>query len=79
MDEFEYTGFTQRPYLPVEGIATGPTARPAAAAAPISSILSPITLDALTVADDPGFLDRVAAQINLPAGLASGLRALYQD
>ena len=79
LDEFEYTGFTQRPYLPVEGIATGPTARPAAAAAPISSILSPITLDALTVADDPGFLDRVAAQINLPAGLASGLRALYQD
>ena len=79
LDEFEYTGFTQRPYLPVEGIATGPTARPATAAAPVSSILSPITLDALTVADDPSYLDRVAAQTNLPAGLASGLRALYQD
>ncbi|MGA9676191.1 MAG: amidohydrolase family protein [Mycobacterium sp.] len=78
LDEFEHTNFTQRPHLPFEGIATGPTDRPAVAAPPISSILSPITLDALTVADDPGFLDRVAAQGNLPAGLGTALRALYQ-
>lgn len=78
LDEFEHTGFSQRPHLPFEGIATGPTDRPAVAAPPISSILSPITLDALTVADDPGFLDRVAAQGNLPAGLAPALRTLYQ-
>jgi 5-methylthioadenosine/S-adenosylhomocysteine deaminase len=78
LDEFEETAFTQRPHLPFEGIATGPTDRPAAAAPPISSILSPIILDALTVADDPSFLDRVAAQLNLPAGLAPALRALYQ-
>jgi 5-methylthioadenosine/S-adenosylhomocysteine deaminase len=82
LDEFEHTDFTQRPHLPFEGIATGPTDRPAAAAPPISSILSPITLDALTVADDPGYLDRVAAQGaphgNLPAGLAPALHALYQ-
>jgi cytosine/adenosine deaminase-related metal-dependent hydrolase len=78
LDEFEHTDFTQRPHLPFEGVATGPTDRPAVAAPPISSILSPITLDALTVADDPGFLDRVAAQRNLPAGLAAALRAAYQ-
>ena len=34
-------------------------------------------LDALTVADDADFLDRVAAQINLPDYLAPGLRELY--
>jgi hypothetical protein len=78
LDEFEHTDFTQRPHLPFEGIATGPTDRPAAAAPPISSILSPIALDALTVADDLSFLDRVTAQVNLPAGLAPALRTLYQ-
>jgi 5-methylthioadenosine/S-adenosylhomocysteine deaminase len=82
LDEFEHTNFTQRPHLPFEGIATGPTDRPAVAAPPISSILSPIALDALTVADDPGYLDRVAAQGapqgNLPENLAPALRALYQ-
>jgi 5-methylthioadenosine/S-adenosylhomocysteine deaminase len=78
LDEFEHTDFTQRPHLPFEGITTGPTDRPAVAAPPISSILSPIALDPLTVADDPGFLDRVAAEGNLPAYLAPALRALYQ-
>ncbi len=39
--------------------------------------VSPIALDALTVAGDAGWLDRVAAEVNLPAYLAPGLRALY--
>ena len=56
---------------------TGPTDEPAIAAQPISSLLSPIKLDALTVADDPDFLDRVAAQINLPEYIAPALRELY--
>lgn len=78
LDEFEQTDFTQRPHLPLDGIATGPTDRPAIAAQPISSILSPIKLDALTVADDPDFLDRVAAQSNLPEYIAPTLRDLYR-
>ena len=77
LDEFERTDFTQRPHLPFHGIVTGPTDEPAIAAQPISSLLSPIKLDALTVADDPDFLDRVAAQINLPEYIAPALRELY--
>ena len=60
LDEFGHTDFTQHPHLPLEGITGGPTDRSAVAAPPISSILSPITLDALLVADDPGFLEGVA-------------------
>jgi 5-methylthioadenosine/S-adenosylhomocysteine deaminase len=78
LDEFEETDFTQRPHLPLQGAVTGPTDRPAAAPAPISSLLSPVRLDALTVADDADFLDRVAAQINLPDYLAPALRELYR-
>jgi 5-methylthioadenosine/S-adenosylhomocysteine deaminase len=78
LDEFEQTDFTQRPHLPLHGIVTGPTDRPAIAGQPISSLLSPMNLDALTVADDPDFLDRVAAQINLPGYMAPTLRELYR-
>jgi hypothetical protein len=80
LDEFEITDCTQRPHLPLHGIPTGPSDRPEAAAAasrPISSLLSPVTLDPLTVADDGDFLDRVAQQINLPPYLAPGLRKRY--
>lgn len=78
LDEFEQTDFTQRPHLPLNGIVTGPTDRPAIAGQPISSLLSPMNLDALTVADDPDFLDRVAAQTNLPGYMAPTLRELYR-
>ena len=78
LDEFEHTDFTQRPHLELDGVVTGPVDRPEAAAPPISSLLSPIDLDPLTVADDPGWLDRVAHELNLPEGVAPGLRALYQ-
>jgi 5-methylthioadenosine/S-adenosylhomocysteine deaminase len=78
LDEFEHTDFTQRPHLRLGGTITGPLDRaPAAAPVPISSLLTPIGLDPLTVADDASWLDRVAAEINLPAYLAPGLRALY--
>jgi hypothetical protein len=79
LDEFEHTDFTQRPHLPLEGAPSGPTDRePTAAAPPISSLLSPIDLDPLTLADDSSFLGRVAAEINLPEYVASGLLALYR-
>jgi 5-methylthioadenosine/S-adenosylhomocysteine deaminase len=78
LDEFEHTDFTQRPHLELDGAVTGPVDRPQASAPPISSLLSPIALDPLTVADDPGWLDRVAHEMNLPGYLAPGLRSLYQ-
>jgi 5-methylthioadenosine/S-adenosylhomocysteine deaminase len=77
LDEFEHTDLTQRPHLPLAGAATGPKDHPAAHAEPISSLLAPIELDPPTVADDAGFLDRVAAQVNLPEYVAQGLRELY--
>jgi 5-methylthioadenosine/S-adenosylhomocysteine deaminase len=79
LDEFEHTDFTQRPHLRLGGELTGPIDKTPAAPpdAPLSTLLSPVALDALTVADDPGWLDRVAAETNLPAYLAPGLRTLY--
>jgi 5-methylthioadenosine/S-adenosylhomocysteine deaminase len=83
LDEFELTDFTQRPHLPLHGVPTGPADRTpavaeAAAAVPISSLLSPITLDPVTVADDPDFFDSVAKQVNLPPYLAPGLRERFR-
>jgi cytosine/adenosine deaminase-related metal-dependent hydrolase len=77
LDEFEETHLVQRPHLMLDGAVTGPTDKAMAAAPPISSLLSPIKLDALTVADDKTFLDRVGKQINLPDYIAPGLRELY--
>jgi 5-methylthioadenosine/S-adenosylhomocysteine deaminase len=57
---------------------TGPVDRPQAGAAPISSLLSPIQLDPLTVADDPGWLAAVGHEMNLPEYVAHGLGALYE-
>jgi len=78
LDEFEHTDLTQRPHLPLAAAATGPKDHPARQATPISALLSAIELDPLTVADDVGFLNRLAEQINLPAYIAPGLRALYE-
>ncbi|MGN6867419.1 MAG: amidohydrolase family protein [Solirubrobacteraceae bacterium] len=81
LDEFEHTDFTQRPHLPLDGVTTGPVDHAAASAPelPLSAMLSPIELDAPTVADDPGWLDRLAGEKNLPDYLLPGLRALYAD
>jgi hypothetical protein len=42
-------------------------------------MLSPIELDALTVADDQGWLNSLETEHNLPDYLLPGLRALYAD
>ena len=79
LDEFEHTDFTQRPHLRLDGVVTGPTDRAAATAPgePVSSLLGPVELDPLTVADDPTWLRRVTEETNPPAYLAEGLHALY--
>ena len=83
LDEIQDTGVDLRSRLPFRGPRdfTGPEralrGAAAAAAAPLSSILEPIRLDPLTVANDDDFLARVAAQPNLPEPIRQGLSALY--
>jgi cytosine/adenosine deaminase-related metal-dependent hydrolase len=75
LDEIEPTGMEMRDLvgLPRTAAARGVT-RPQVAAAPK---LSPIALDALTVADDPGFVKAIKKQANLPAAFAKKLIDSY--
>lgn len=82
LDEIHDRGVDVRPRLPFRGPRdfTGPTraGRGAArAAAPLSTILKPIQLDPLTVADDADFLDAIEQQPNVPPPIKHGLRGLY--
>jgi hypothetical protein len=81
LDELEDTGVDLRPRLPSRrgrGL-TGPSRRllAKAAAKPLSQILQALTLDPLTVADDPDFLATVGMQRNLPQFVKDGLPPLY--
>ena len=51
--------------------------RPKSAAMPLSTLLRPIELDPLTVADDAKFLAKIAEQPNLPEVVRTGLAKLY--
>jgi hypothetical protein len=79
LDEIEDTGVDLRPRLPLPGRSalTGASRAAARAAAPLSTVLEPMDLDPVTVADDGKFLERIAAQNNLPAFLRSELAAQY--
>jgi hypothetical protein len=77
LDELRPTGVELRPRLPWRRRRTGPTLAPPTLGPPLSEVLGPLELDPLTVADDRDFLDRIAAQRNLPPYLAPGLKALY--
>jgi cytosine/adenosine deaminase-related metal-dependent hydrolase len=74
LDELEDTGFDLRTHFVAAGAPTGPS-RPASVAVPPH--LSPLTLDPLTVVDDPDFLSTLDHQQNLPTYMAPGVRALY--
>ena len=80
LDEIQDDGVDMRPRLPYAGPAdfTGPriaTAKPSSM--PLSALLTSIDLDPLTVADDPNFLRRIAAEPNLPDAIRDGLALLY--
>jgi hypothetical protein len=79
LDEIEDTGVDLRPRLPLPGRSapTGASRAVTRAAAPLSTILEPMDLDPLTVADDGKFLQRIAGQKNLPAFLRTDLATLY--
>ena len=82
LDEIFAGGDELAPRLPFAGPHdfTGPERTPRAlgkTAPLLSSILRPIMLDPLTVADDTTVLDRIAAQPNIPGPLKSDLAGLY--
>jgi cytosine/adenosine deaminase-related metal-dependent hydrolase len=80
LDEIHDTGVALRPHLPLDAPNdfTGPvTFALRAAAAPLSGVLAPMAPDPLTVADDPHYLERIAAQPNVPEAVRNGLAQLY--
>ena len=80
LDEIQDTGVVLRPRLPFDGpgdYSGVETVATRAAALPLSAILEPIGLDPLTVADDSKFLERIAAQPNVPLAVRDGLKSLY--
>jgi 5-methylthioadenosine/S-adenosylhomocysteine deaminase len=80
LDELQPTGVDLRPHLPFgrTRTTTGPRRVVAAASAPpLSSVLEPLPLDALTVADDTEFLARIQQERNLPEPIKQGLPTLY--
>jgi hypothetical protein len=46
-------------------------------ATPLPELLEPLDLDALTIPDDNRFLDLLARERNLPAGLAAKIQQCY--
>jgi 5-methylthioadenosine/S-adenosylhomocysteine deaminase len=82
LDEICSCGVELAPRLPYGGPRdfTGPARAPGAtakAAPSLSTILKPVGLDPLTVADDGRFLDLVAQQPNVPGPVKQGLSGLY--
>ena len=82
LDEICSCGVELAPRLPYDGPNdfTGPTRAPrvlAKSAPPLSTILKPIRLDPLTVADDTNFLSQMKLQPNVPRPIRERLSALY--
>ena len=78
LDHDEPAGIATRPHLPgPDGQPTGMVETPLALAAkPLSQVLVAMTLDPLTVADDPGYWSRLAAQSNIPQPIRDALATL---
>jgi 5-methylthioadenosine/S-adenosylhomocysteine deaminase len=80
LDEIQDDGVDLRPRLPYAGPAdfTGPRIAAARASSrPLSALLTSMELDPLTVADDPAFMARIAAEPNVPIAIRDGLALLY--
>jgi 5-methylthioadenosine/S-adenosylhomocysteine deaminase len=77
LDEIEHNHDEALRTDPPGGVAVLPTEGALAAQPPLSTVLGPLTLDGLTIDDDPAFLATLQAETNLPAGLAAGIAAAY--
>ncbi len=74
----EPAGLAQRPHLPgPDGQPTAVVEMPLAAASkPLSTLLVPMSLDPLTVSDEPGYWARLGAQATIPKPIRDALAAL---
>ncbi len=76
LDELGETGSDVRPRLPgPSGALTGPSRAAARDTLPLSQLVRPMPLDALTAVDDADYTQRVLAQRNLPEAVREALRA----
>ena len=75
LDELVPTGMDVRPHLPFAGHPTVTEAKGKASAK--DPVLTPLTLDPITVVDDSDFLNRIAKETNLPDYVKDGLPQLY--
>jgi hypothetical protein len=75
LDELGETGTDVRPRLPSpSGVPTGASREVFRDTRPLSQIVRPMDLDALTVADDGDYTARILAQRNLPEPVREALR-----
>jgi 5-methylthioadenosine/S-adenosylhomocysteine deaminase len=78
LDHDEPAGVATRPHLPgPDGKETGRVEMSVALASkPLSTLLEPMTLDPLTVADEPGYWARLAALTNIPEPIRDAMAKL---
>jgi 5-methylthioadenosine/S-adenosylhomocysteine deaminase len=77
LDHDEPDGTDQRPHLPSRDGDFTAMLDVAERATPLSDLLVPLTLDALTVSDDGGFVDALAKEANLPQEVAAHVTDLF--
>ena len=77
LDHDEPDGTDQRPHLPNRNGDFTAMLHEAERATPLSDLLVPLTLDALTVSDDSGFVDALAKEANLPKEVAAHVTDLF--
>jgi 5-methylthioadenosine/S-adenosylhomocysteine deaminase len=78
LDHDEPAGIATRPHLPgPDGQPTGRVEMSLALASkPLSTLLEPMTLDPLTVSDEPGYWARLATQTNIPKPIRDAIATL---
>lgn len=78
LDHDEPAGVAIRPHLPgSDGRPTGKVEIPLALASiPLSRLLEKMTLDPLTVSDEPGYWARIVAQTNIPEPIRNAIATL---
>ncbi len=78
LDEQLPTGFALRPRLPFAGQPTGPDISLDRTPAALAAVpLEPVSLDPVSVADDPGYAEALQAQKNLDPAIKEALKAFY--
>jgi len=79
LDQADLEGISLRPLLDqgMEGLEAVREQLRLAASVPLSQVLEPLELDAVTVADDKTYIERLRQQRNLPDSIKQGLPTLY--